>query len=142
MKRAEIAEARREAMLGHIKTRTLSGSDLCDILGQRADIIDNDLRKLARAKAIHWVTERRVDAKGLLVGVRVFKLGPKPDGESEYDHMPTYRPITHSWKPNNRRDPLVAALFGAPSNAPRCGCCRQLQGEPHAAGCKFIGLAA
>ena len=46
------------------------------------------------------------------------------------------RLLTKDGPVHNRRDPLVAALFGQPANAPRCIDCRHLQGEQHASDCR------
>ena len=142
MKKTEIAAARRKELLDLVKVKGRQLGELSKLMGIPRKVLTNDVVRMADHAELHYVIESFPMRSGGTSGRRVYYPGPGPVADQAHDPQPAYRPVATSWKPNNRRDPLVAALFGAPNNDPRCACCREPQGEPHITGCRYEGLAA
>lgn len=108
-----------------------SAAELVTILNVGRHVLQRRLDRLHDAGAVHI---RDNPTSKLPCPPRLWAIGLGPKGDTGAGAVPQ-RVFTKDGPICNRRDPLVAALFGPPSNAPRCTDCRATEGSTHAPGC-------
>lgn len=98
------------------------------------------LRQLCRDGVLHLVAKAS-DVHGARRDA-LYAHGPEPLDEDGDAGMGFTQLVVSDWQSGTHtRDPMVAAMFGPPRGVPRCVGCNQPQGEPHARGFQFNGLA-
>lgn len=101
--------------------------------------VDNHLRRLEAEGIVHHIKSRKPGAGY----INYWMLGP---GEMRVDAIEVRTIVltkAQAGQIKMSRDPLVAALFGAPKQSPhRCTACGVEQGEQHQRGCIVALVAA
>lgn len=145
----------RQAILNSIEAGRQRTDEISAHLGVSPKIISQRLNYMKELALIHGV--RSIDEKkgG---SINIWRLGPPLDEYGQPGHVPQGRNcitrrkviLSTTYPLVERRDPLVAALFGAPvlerrapqQSAPCCTRCHMEQGAGHQAGCIVAMVAA